>query len=69
MAKGEALVARARKTSWETSPARSGADLAQGGGIDEVGVPSDDFAERGLGSVFGVVAEQLGVGHILHLTY
>jgi hypothetical protein len=36
--------------------------LPQGGGIDKVCVPGDDFRERGLRAVFGIFAKKLGVG-------
>ncbi len=43
--------------------------LPQGGGIDEVRVPGDDFGERRFDAVFGVFAKKLCVGPGLHLTY
>ncbi len=38
-------------------------------GIDEVGVARDDLGKGGFCAMFGVLAEQLGVGLIVHLTH
>ena len=43
-----------------------GFHLPEGGGIDEVGVAVDEFGEGSLDAVFGVIAEELGVGFGLH---
>jgi hypothetical protein len=46
-----------------------GFHLAQGGGVNEVRVTAHDLAEGGFIRVFGVFAQQLGVGLLVHLTY
>jgi hypothetical protein len=46
-----------------------GIDLAQRGGKDEVRVTRDDFGKGGFPAMFGLGAEQLGVGLVLHLTH
>jgi hypothetical protein len=43
--------------------------LPRGGGIHEVRVATDEFRKRGFVAAPGVVAEQLGVGLFVHLTY
>lgn len=42
--------------------------LTQGRRVNRVRVTHDDVAERGFPAVFSVIAQQLGIGRIAHLT-
>jgi len=44
-------------------------DLPQSRGIDQIGVPRDDFAKRGFLPAFDVGVKELGVRLVLHLIY
>lgn len=46
-----------------------GIDLPQRRRIDEIGVTRDYLGKGGFRAAFGVVAEQLGIGLIVHLTH